>query len=136
MNEKLQYATMLEIPVSTCNVTFKPIKKKNRKRKKEVNPEAVKQQLMNKINAEEQPTTQETAEFNYTDTEPVYQNEIASEENASVDSELPATVNIISAKERRRREKGRFSVIGVQLAVIGVLIATCLCAKCLAVALT
>ena len=55
MNEKLQYATMLEIPVNTCNVTFQPTKKRKTRRKKDVNPEAVKQQLMNKINAEEQP---------------------------------------------------------------------------------
>ena len=41
MNEKLQYATMLEIPVSTCNVTFQPTKKKRAKTKKQQNPDGL-----------------------------------------------------------------------------------------------
>lgn len=50
MNEKMQYATMLEIPVSTCNITYKPLKKK-KPRKKNASSEAVKQELMDKVNA-------------------------------------------------------------------------------------
>lgn len=34
MNEKLQYASMLEIPVSTCNVTYKADKEKTVRQKK------------------------------------------------------------------------------------------------------
>ena len=34
MNEKLQYATMLEIPVNTCNVTYTPIKRKKKSKKR------------------------------------------------------------------------------------------------------
>ena len=34
MNEKLQYATMLEIPVNTANVTFKPKKFRRGAKKK------------------------------------------------------------------------------------------------------
>ena len=54
MNEKLQYATMLEIPVSTCNVTFRPTKKKRTKTKKQQNPEVVKEKLLSKINSEKE----------------------------------------------------------------------------------
>ena len=49
MNEKLQYATMLEIPVNTCNITYKPQKKK-KKNKKQVLVEDVKDKLLKKIN--------------------------------------------------------------------------------------
>ena len=53
MNEKLQYATMLEIPVSTCSITERSSGKKRRTHKKKVNHEQVKKQLMDKINGEE-----------------------------------------------------------------------------------
>ena len=33
MNEKLQYAEMLEIPVNTCNITYQPTKKRINKGK-------------------------------------------------------------------------------------------------------
>ena len=51
MNEKLQYASMLEIPVNTCNVTYKPIKKRRLKRKKHPSSEEVKNELLKKVNA-------------------------------------------------------------------------------------
>ena len=55
MNEKQSYAKMLEIPVSTTNITYKPSKK----RKKKATLEKVKETLLAKINAktakEEQP---------------------------------------------------------------------------------
>ena len=50
MNEKLQYASMLEIPVSTCNVSVKPAKKRLFSKKKKVNHEQVKEQLVKKVN--------------------------------------------------------------------------------------
>ena len=51
MNEKLQYASMLEIPVSTCNVTYKPTKKRRFGRKKSAATEDVKKELLKKVNA-------------------------------------------------------------------------------------
>lgn len=50
MNEKLQYATMLEIPVNTCNITYKPQKRHRKKSKKQVLAEDVKTKLLNKVN--------------------------------------------------------------------------------------
>ena len=32
MNDKLQYAEMLEIPVNSCNITVKPSKRKKQKK--------------------------------------------------------------------------------------------------------
>ncbi len=51
MNEKLQYATMLEIPVNTANVTFKPKKFRRGAKKKMKNPDAVKEELLLKVNS-------------------------------------------------------------------------------------
>lgn len=50
MNEKLQYADMLEIPVSTTSITYKRIKKKRAKKPK-VSSEDVKNELIEKVNA-------------------------------------------------------------------------------------
>ena len=36
MNEKLQYASMLELPVSSSSITVKPIKKKKAKKRKDL----------------------------------------------------------------------------------------------------
>ena len=53
MNEKLQYASMLEIPVSTCTVSVKEQKKKGLfKKKKQQNTESVKEELIEKVNEE------------------------------------------------------------------------------------
>lgn len=49
MNEKLQYATMLDIPVETGSVTYKRVRKK--RVKKAVDPETVKDELVNKVNS-------------------------------------------------------------------------------------
>lgn len=62
MNEKLQYASMLEIPVSTCNVTFKPKRKKLFKGKRKENPEEVKAELLEKVNSMESSAPEEQAE--------------------------------------------------------------------------
>ena len=51
MNEKLQYAEMLEIPVNTCNITYKPPKKR-KGRAKNVDADKVKAELVDKINME------------------------------------------------------------------------------------
>ena len=59
MNEKLQYAEMLEIPVNTCNITYKPPKKRKAQRKT-VDGDKVKAELMEKINSEQvEPKTED-----------------------------------------------------------------------------
>lgn len=123
MNEKLQYATMLEIPVNTCSVTPMPTKKRRVKRKK-VNPETVKEQLLDKINSqieqEEQPPVDDalTAQIESEQTveEEILKNDLVERQENSV--------NIYSKQSEKPKKRKGFSVIGVQLAVIGILIAT------------
>jgi len=117
MNEKLQYATMLEIPVNTCNVTFQPTKKKRAKTKKQQNPDAVKERLLSKINSEKEETTvvQETAQA------------VAEEQTfypAPVLEEPPIQKEDLAPRKKWRIKSFKVSVIGIQLAVIAVLVAT------------
>ena len=100
MNEKLQYASMLEIPVSTCNVTFKPKRKKLFKSKKKDNPEEVKAELLEKVNSMEDSEAEEQAE-QYT---PPVQ-----------------TVTITEGASKRKQLLKKPSVIAV--AVVGALVA-------------
>ena len=58
MNEKLDYVEMLEIPVNTTNITFKPSTKKTKKSKE---LESVKEEVIEKVNntkTEEKPKRQ------------------------------------------------------------------------------
>lgn len=113
MNEKLQYATMLEIPVSTSSVTFEP-QKKRRRAKKKTDPDAVKQELVNKVNAE-MDSVQEQPE------QPLEQEIIGVEQaNAIVTPEEEVTASVV----KKEKVKKRFSIIGVQLVIIGLLVAT------------
>ena len=132
MNEKLQYATMLEIPVNTCNVTFKQGKRRKAKKRRKQNLEEVKEQLLTKINDQElveqvEPNDiseqallqDETLILNQTENETnELENLVSEEQNAT---ELTAQVH--TAEKPKKRYRFKFSVIGAQLVVIGVLIA-------------
>ena len=122
MNEKLQYATMLEIPVSTCSVTFKPAKKKLFTKKKKVDHEEVKKELLDKINAQQ--------DFALQDSQVQIQSEIQQPILEQVEQEqvdLSITdqpTQMVNTTNNPKKKKFRISIIGVQLAIIGVLIAT------------
>ena len=129
MNEKLQYATMLEIPVSTCSVSVKPAKKRLFGKKKKVDHEAVKEQLLNKINSEEKVVLEE----NSVNLESSTENDIELTDSPSQETFSEQNEEVVAAEYtaqvrplNKKREKGKFkiSIIGVQLAIIGVLIAT------------
>lgn len=120
MNEKLQYATMLEIPVSTCNVTFKPAKKKRFSKKKKVDHEAVKKELLSKINSEEvqdQTLVEETDMY-------ADQTQAVSDEEAVFDQTLVEGQTVSVHRREKNKKPFKISVIGVQLTIIGLLIAT------------
>ncbi len=111
MNEKLQYATMLEIPVSTCSVSSVKPKKKRFARKKKVNDEQIKEQLLNKINSEETVEGQPILEG-----QPIEQSQEIQVEIEQTES----TANVYSSKPKKKRFA--FNIVGIQLAIIGVLI--------------
>lgn len=159
MNEKLQYATMLEIPVSTCSITERSSGKKRRTHKKKVNHEQVKKQLMDKINgeekvinhpvdcyvsqsqvleqlnAEEQPILEsdeiaQNGEQEYLEqlSAPEEQ-EVSGQETFVQDGEIETPLEqeksvTFYRAERKKKLRPRISVIGVQLMVIGFLVAT------------
>ena len=125
MNEKLQYATMLEIPVSTCSVTKKPLKKRKLRRKKDVEHDKVKEQLLLKVNSlaeqdvqmprdEQQPSA---PEFDVSVQEEQYGKEEFFEQTDNILDQTP------SIEQQTEQKKKGFSIIGVQLAVVGALIA-------------
>lgn len=138
MNEKLQYATMLEIPVSTSSVTFKQKKKSRGKLRRRDNSEVVKQELLDKINSVEG----EANDFSQSDSndktvitqqEGLDVQDQAILQDKSIDSDLSFngddnlvenTALVHSGEIKQKREKGKFkfSIIGVQLAIIGVLL--------------
>lgn len=110
MNEKLQYATMLEIPVNTCSVTFTPTKRKKSKKKKKVNHEAVKEELLNRINAEQD--------------ENALLYEGYSDDSRRDITEYPEAEEPDYERFKEEKKTGlKFSVIGAQLCVVGLLIA-------------
>ena len=119
MNEKLQYASMLEIPVSTCNITLQPLKKRRFRKKKKADTEAVKNKLIEKVNSEVQTENLEENLEDLTEKENVI--EQVYEEN--LNNEEFEEQTIVEPVENKRK-KFKFSIIGVQLTLIGVLVAT------------
>ncbi len=159
MNEKLQYASMLEIPVNTCNITYKPVKARRTKRKKSVSAEEIKGELVRKVNAvaEKEAAIEayaeaaikrgETAEALPKDNENVcadidkrdayggaadravnenrneaYNSSMAGKAYLQMQTGRDNAVRRKDADSRPRRKRG-ISAIGVEIAVIGALIA-------------
>lgn len=136
MNEKLQYAEMLEIPVNTCSITFKPTRKKRRRLKKQVDDEQIKNQLLQKVNSQtdemdagEAPAEDSAMAENYAEfagipasVESENQPSDTAADNAEAEEIYRPTVNIRRAEKKKRRVK--FNVVALQLCIIGVLIAT------------
>lgn len=109
---------MLEIPVNTTSISYKPIKKRRRSKKHAENLDAVKEELMQKVNAE-------------VETEPAEENAGASE-NAL--QSLPETAPQIepnaeeyaSAQVHKKNKRSglRFSALTVEIIAAFALIAT------------
>ncbi len=121
MNEKLQYASMLEIPVNTCKVTKLTHKKRRPFKKKRVNDEQVKAQLLKKVN-EEQELKQEIKVESQ-------QEDVLEQQELTLENENPVQQNACSvsvSKEPKKRKPFKFSIVGVQLVIIGALVLTIL----------
>ena len=118
MNEKLQYATMLEIPVSTANITYKPKKYRRKAKRKDRSPEEIKEELLLKVNSET-----EKADIGNTERAEIAENaEIAQRE-----TEEPAYVaEPMSANVHKKAKKPffKFSAVTVEIIAVFALIAT------------
>jgi len=117
MNEKLQYEKMLDIPVSSCSVVYNTLSKKEKK-KKVKDLDRVKERLIEKVNSTEN-------ECDIVDCE--RKDELVVTENDGVkmdanDAEFTPTACVVKKKPRVKLPK--LGVIGVQLVVIGALVAT------------
>ena len=130
MNEKLQYATMLEIPVNTANITYKPIKKRRSFKKKPTSLDTVKEELLSKVNAEsetaknalsEEPAAETPAESPETFSEALKEDAeaVAEDFNAQENNEIYASVSV---RKKKRKPFFKFSVISAEIVAIAVLI--------------
>lgn len=122
MNEKMQYESMLEMPLSTATVTIKPSKKKRRSRK--VDCETVKQELIDKVNAdqvEEEQYNQEELYKGILFPEQEKEETLPSQDNAL---QLSGTNTVTVMRKKKEKKKFKLSIIAVQFALIGALIAT------------
>ena len=133
MNEKLQYAKMLEIPTSTSSITFKPSKKRRRlfkgllgEQPKEmlidkVNSSIENEELVSQESLSDQPlvqtdNAQEFEQVNEFQTEEVMLDAISDQEQDYV--------KITRTDKVKKKFRLKFSIIGVQVAVIVALLAT------------
>ena len=134
MNEKLQYAEMLEIPVNTCSITYKPPKKRRGRSKKQVDAEAVKEQLMEKVNATAAEDTAYRPQEETYDVGAVHGNaenaafeNMSDEEYVSAAKETSAAAEdyqTVSIRPAEKKKRGKFGIVAVQLCLVGALIAT------------
>lgn len=116
MNEKLQYASMLDIPVNSCNITYAPVKKRKGKSKKAKQPEDVKKELLDKVNGlqDGEAQTVEAAAM------PEH-----SANGAACETETVVPVATDSRKKKRDKARGiKFTIVTAQFILIGALVAT------------
>lgn len=132
MNEKLSYAEMLDIPM-TSSITVKPKKKKRFFGKKSVNVEKIKETLIEKVNDEtsaeplpvesernDDTIPQSENELNITKDPTVYDKRFDGEEILSSVATETETTSVSFVKPKKIKKS---RVIAVQLAIIGLLAA-------------
>lgn len=117
MNEKLQYATMLEIPVNTANITYKPKKNRRKAKRKDKSPEAIKEELLLKVNSET-----EQADAVETETAEITENaEAVAETGENVDASEPVSASV---HKKTKKPFFKFSAVTAEIVAIFALIAT------------
>ena len=126
MNEKLQYATMLEMPLSTCNVTTLPKKRRFRK-KKRVNDELIKQELLNKVNREQELAQVEQEPLGLVEQNSCLEHVDTSEQQLVEQNYYDQnTSSVHFESQSHKKSPFKITIIGVQLLIIGLLVATIL----------
>ena len=123
MNEKLQYATMLEMPVSTSSVTALPKKRRFFKRKR-VNDELIKQELLKKVNQEQDLTENQGDNLIVEESEKELLTDNQQEMAQGVAELEQNTSSVYISSQSHKKSTFKVTVIGVQLFIIGVLVAT------------
>lgn len=124
MNEKLQYASMLEIPVSTCSVSAVKSKKKSFLKRKKVNAEQVKEQLLKKVNNEQEQEQSQQLLFSEQAQENQEENALILQEQELGDGQEQISASVYPVSSRKKKIPLKFSIFGVQMVIIGVLVAT------------
>ncbi len=125
MNEKLQYASMLDLPISTSSVTNITKKRRTRK-KKRINDELVKEQLLQKINMEQDLTAladEKSLAFEENEGQLAVFNE---QQPETLEEFNQNTSNVFVASKKHNKKPFKFTIVGVQLVIIGLLVATIL----------
>ena len=116
MNEKLQYAKMLDMPV-TSTVTHKKQKKSFFKKMKKIDEEKIKESVIDKVNAENQETmlnkTDEISDINSEVKETIL--------STKTDDVMDDSVTSRVTKKRKEKKRFKWNVIATQLSVIAVL---------------
>ena len=118
MDKKAEYAEMLEIPVSTSTITYKPAKEKKKRRTEK--GEDAKEKLLKKINEtlEESPSAEDNTESKEVAEETCSDNIEKAEEFSEV------TIGKRKTEQTKTEKKlSGIGVIGAQLAIIAALVA-------------
>lgn len=128
MNEKLQYATMLEIPVNTCNVTYKPSKKRKKAKRKADNPETVKEELLLKVNSESEKSENLSDIADTVDavsvSEPLNENLANAETVAEIPTETESEEYVsTSVRKKARKPLFKFSAVTAEIIAVFALVA-------------
>lgn len=124
MNEKLQYATMLEIPVNTANVTFKPKRFRFGAKKKMKNPDAVKEELLLKVNANAGEVSPEpVSETPSVDETAVAEMPADNAELAEIPMEEPAVQPSASVHKKAKKPLFKFTAITAEVVAVFALLA-------------
>lgn len=113
MNEKLSYAQMLDIPL-TSSVTLKPSKKRLFFKKKKVNVDEIKDAVIEKVNDQSIQESEDLTLEEMPASDSRLDGEVVMEKVAE-----ESTSSVAIKPKRKRKSK----VIAIQLAVIGVLVA-------------
>lgn len=102
MNEKQEYQSMIEMHENTCNITYKPIRKR---KKKTPTPEEIKNKVIEKVNSVVEPS-----------------DGIIAEEN--IPEKQQEHTAIVRPYTEKKKMKFKLTAISVQIMIIGVLLAT------------
>ncbi len=120
MNEKLDYVEMLEIPVNTTNITFKPSIKKTKKSRE---LESVKEEIIEKVNKGEQ---EEKPKRQYKKKTDIKKKETSvsakSKQSKTVEDKKEEDKKIEPSVTVKSKPKSSFNVIAMQVAVIFMLL--------------